>query len=72
MSIPFPKNFLSVIDKLHKAWYNIYAPAPDVPSTLSKSRHRKEGSEMDVFSFVMSVLASVIANYISKLMDKHN
>ena len=37
-----------------------------------KTWHRKEGSRMDLITFVMSVIASVIANYISKLMDKHD
>ena len=64
------KKFLSVIDKLHKTWYNIYA-ACSVLTVASPGTERR-GSEMDVMTFVMSVLASVVANCISKLMDKHN
>lgn len=66
----FFKKFLSDIDKLHKSWYNIYA-ACSVLTVASPGTERR-GSEMDVMTFVMSVLASVVANCISKLMDKHN
>lgn len=36
----------------------------------NKSRHRKEGRLVDIYTFFMSVLAGVISNIICKMMDR--
>ena len=69
LSIPFSKIFcrLLTICTKHDIIYMRL-----LQMFRGKTWHRKEGSRMDLITFVMSVIASVIANYISKLMDKHD